>query len=205
MEVAAMFHTPQRVMPRVPATLVALMAAAAMGCAAPMGVPDDASSFSAEISGARNERLAGSAAAGVSWGREVVVQVTLPQAGTFSSIVLAGSDLRSTISLSRAGSELPVGSHRIGRIPNTTPGVTPMLTGSYVIREGENLRVFNADSGSVTITESGQRVRGSFTLYASQYAVMKAPTPAQIGQLITPISSGTAPLTITGSFDAGRR
>jgi hypothetical protein len=205
MEVAAMFHATQRVMTRVRATLVALLAGVAMGCEAPMGVPDDASSFSAEICGARNERLSGSAAASGSWAREVVVQVTLPQAGTFSSIVLAGSDLRSTISLSRAGSELPVGSHRIGRIPNTTPGATPMLTGSYVIREGENLRVFSADSGSVTITESDRRVRGSFTLYANQYAVIKVPTPAQVGQLITPISSGTAPLVITGSFDAGRR
>ena len=201
-----MLHIELRVTTRIQSCVVATVSALAMACSEPTSVADR-SSFSAEVTGARTERLTGSAMAssGSAWARESVVQVTLPDVGTFSGIVLAGSDLKSTISLIRNGTELPAGAHRIGRIPNTPPGTTPMFTAGYIIRDEDRLQIFMADSGSLTITETGQRVTGSFAIYASRYDVIKAPTRDQVGQVITPIASGNAPVKITGTFDAGRR
>ena len=176
----------------------------ASACSDPVSAGNH-SSFSADVSGARNERVTGSATASGAWARESVISVTLPDAGTFSTIALAGADLATTISFTRAGTELPAGAHRIGRIPTTTPSNTPMFTAAYIIRSGDRLQVYLADSGSVTITETGQRVKGSFTLYASDYSVIPVPTRDQVGQRITPISTGSAPVTISGEFDAGRR
>ena len=201
-----MLHIELRVSTRVQGCVVAMVSALAMACREPTSVTDT-SSFSAEVTGARNERLTGSAmvSSGSAWARESVVQVTLPNVGTFSGIVLSGSDLMSTISLIRSGTELPAGTHRIGRIPTTTPVTTPMFTAGYVIRDGDRLQIFMADSGSLTITETGQRVTGSFAIYANRYDVIKAPTRDQVGQVITPIASGTAPVRVSGTFDAGRR
>ena len=205
-----MRYTERRVTRRVQSIRVSMCVAVtslAAACAEPTSFGGSSSSFAAEIRGARNETLTGSATAsgGASWVRESAVSVTLPGAGTFSGIILASSDLKSTISMMRSGSELPAGTHRIGRIPNTTPAAPPMFTGGYVIRDGDRLQFFVADSGTVTIDETGQRVKGSFTLYASHYDVIKRPTRADVGQKITPIASGTAPVTISGTFDAGRR
>ena len=200
-----MRYIQRRVTTRVHRFVSTALAMALTACSDPVGPGGNDSSFSAEISGARNERLSGAATASASWARETVISVTLPGAGTFSTIALAGSDLKTTISFTRAGTELPAGTHRIGRIPNTTPSNVPMFTSGYVIRDGDRLQVFMADSGSVTIAEAGQRVKGSFTVYLSHYSVMPVPTREQVGQLIKPIASGTAPITITGTFDAGRR
>jgi hypothetical protein len=202
----AMRTIDRRATMRVNRCLVAVIATVVMACGEPTSV-GERSSFTADITGARNERLTGTAMAssGGSWARESVVQVTFPDIGTFSGIVLAGSDLKSTISLIRSGTELPAGTHRLGRDSRVEPGTVPTFTAGYVVREGENLHIFMADSGSLTIAETGARVTGSFTLHVSRYSVMKAPTRDQIGQVITPIGSGTAPLTITGSFNAGRR
>lgn len=136
--------------------------------------------------------------------RESVVQVTLPNVGTFSGIVLAATGGGSTISIIRSGTELPVGTHRIGRAAGATPSV-PAFTGGYVVRRTDGLQLFLADSGSVTIVESGSRVSGSFTLYANRYDVIPVPTRDMVGKPITPIDSGNSPVTITGTFAASRR
>ena len=180
--------------------LTALVAA----CGEPTATPTQ-SSFTADVRGAVNERITGSAIASTGdWGREAVVQVTLPNIGTFSGIVLAASDNKSTISLIRSGTELPVGTHRIGLVSCASP-TPPAFTAGYVIQRSDELQVFIADSGTVSITGTGSRVTGTFTVYGSSYFVMARPTPDMVGKPITPKERGRSPVTITGKFDAGRR
>jgi hypothetical protein len=203
----AMMQVERRAATRVQGCLVATLLTVVVACGEPTSVGNTASSFSADFSGARNERLTGTATAssGGSWEHETVVQVTLPNVGTVSGIVLVGSDLKSTISMIRSGTELPVGTYRLGRDLSLPPGSTPLLTGGYTVHEGDNLRMVLADSGTLTIATTGERVTGSFAFYASRYNVVKVPTRDQIGQQLKPVASGTAPLTITGTFNAGRR
>lgn len=179
-------------------------AALAAACGEPTATPTQ-SSFTADVRGAVNERITGSAMASTGdWGREAVVQVTLPNFGTFSGIVLAASDNKSTISLIRSGTELPVGTHRIGLVSGASP-TPPAFTAGYVVQRSDELQVFLADSGIVRITGTGSRVTGTFTVYGSSYFVMPRPTPDMVGKPITPTERGRSPITITGEFDAGRR
>jgi len=201
-----MQYTERRAMTRLHGCVLVATAAVLVACGEPTS-PGERSSFSADVRGSQNERLTGSATAGAgsAWARESVIQVSLPDVGTFSGIVLAADDLRTTISLIRSGTELPAGTHRIGRIPLASPPAAPIFTAGYVVRRADGLQLFTADSGSVTITPSGNRLTGSFTIYASRYDVIPQPTREMVGQPITPIASGSAPVTISGTFDAARR
>jgi len=44
-----------------------------------------------------------------------------------------------------------------------------------------------------------------FVMHASEFLVLPFPTPGTVGQPITPLEEGTAPITITGTFDAAKR
>ena len=178
-----------------------------VGCGEPTAT-GSTSTFSAEISGAVTGRLTGSALASSAapWSREGVVQVTLPNAGTLSVIVLTAAGGATMISLSRAGADLPVGTYRIARVTTGAPSLPQdAFSAGYTVRRGDALQLFMADSGTVTITRAASRVTGSFTLYANQYDVIPMPSPAQVGTRITPIESGRSPMTITGDFDAAKR
>lgn len=188
--------------------LIAGAVALALACGEP-AAPSGPSTFTADVSGAINEHLAGSATAssGADWPRQSVVQVTLPDGGTFSAVVLTADGGASTISLGRSGTTLPVGTYRVGRGGSLTPSMPAgaFFAGYTVRRAGNTLQLFIADSGSVTIAQTGPRVTGTFTLYANTYDVIPMPTPALVGKPITPIESGRSPVTISGSFDAARR
>lgn len=175
------------------------------GCGEPVGLGLDGSSFSADVRGSTTERITGTASASADpLLRDFATQVTLPDAGTFSVIALSGTDSR-MISFSRRGSEFPVGNHRIGvRLPGGGIDLSA-FSGGYAVRMPNALRISLADSGSITITEAGSQVRGSFVFYVSKYDVVPIPTPDQVGKPITPIESGTETLTISGSFAALRR
>ena len=127
------------------------------------------------------------------------MQVTLPNGATFSGIVLAATGGTNMISFTRAGTELPMGTHRLGRAG------TGGFTSGYVVRGSTTLQLFIADSGTVTLVENGNRVSGTFTIYLDAYDVFPLPTPEMVGQPLTPLERGRSPLTITGSFNAGRR
>jgi hypothetical protein len=124
--------------------------ASACGDATSVGEP---SRFSAEVSGAKNERLVGSAT--VSDSRDIAVQLRLPNVGPISAMALMANGGANLLSFSRLGTDLPVGTHRLGAAPD--------FNGGYTVRRDDNSQqVFFADSGSLTITESGARVVGSF-------------------------------------------
>lgn len=174
------------------------------GCGESTGVGTPAT-FTADVRGARTERITGLAMAGSDQAvREFATEVTLPNVGTISVIALVGSDSR-TISFSREGTELPIGTHRIGLGPSTAGGSAGRFSAGYSVRQPNGLRLSLADSGSITITESGSRVKGSFVFYATEYQVIPfPPTPDQVGKPITPVETGSEPLTISGTFDAAR-
>jgi hypothetical protein len=168
-------------------------------CGDPTGF-GEASTFTANLNGSTTGMLTGTASASTAgdWTHESVVQVTLPNGGTFSGIVLAATS-GSAISFIRSGTALPAGTHRLGRVLGSG------FSAGYVVRRSDGLQLFMADSGTVTIAESGSRVTGSFMLYASAYDVIPMPTPAMVGKPLTVLERGTSPLTISGTFNAGRR
>jgi hypothetical protein len=170
-------------------------------CSEPTAVDGSASSFTADLAGSTTGRLTGSATAnaGSDWAREGVEQVTLPNGSAFSGVVLAATDLATTLSFIRAGTELPMGTHRLGR------AVVGGFSAGYVVRRPGTLKVFLADSGTVTLAENGNRVSGTFRIYLNTYDVLPIPTPEMVGQPLTPLERGRSPLTISGSFNAGRR
>ena len=160
------------------------------------------STFTADVRGATNERITGSAIAslGGDWMRQNALQVTLPNGATFSGVALSAST-GAIISFFRSGSDLPVATYAVG----VTGGDPAFLKGGYAVRRTVGLQLFLADSGKVTIAETGSRVSGTFTMYFERYDVLPLPTAANAGQPLTPLSSGASPMTITGSFDAERR
>jgi hypothetical protein len=164
------------------------------------------STFTADIRGSTNERITGSAVAtvGGDWMRQNALQVTLPNGATFSGVALSASN-GAIISFFRSGSDLPVGTYAAGLVGGTPAFPKGGFSGGYVVCRSDGVQLFLADSGTVSITATGSRVSGTFTLYFKHYDVIPAPTPENTGQPITPLSSGESPLTITGSFDADRR
>jgi hypothetical protein len=195
----------RRVLPRLGGMLGATATALLVACGEPTSATP--SFFSADVSGATTERITGTATAssGDDWMRESAVQVTIPNVGTFSGIVLSATGGATTISMIRPGTELPVGTHRIGRVADGSPPATPAFSGGYVVRGANTLQLFTAESGTVTITETGSRVAGSFTLHLNTYHVLPIPTRDMIGKPITPLETGRSSMTITGTFNAGRR
>lgn len=184
------------------AVLSTFGAAAIMtACSEPTAVDNSPSSFSANLTGSTTGRLTGSATAtaGGNWAHEGIVQVTLPNGNAVSGVVLATTDLATTISFIKPGTELPMGTHRLGR------AVTGGFSAGYVVRRSSTLTVFMADSGTVTFAENGNRVSGTFKIYLSTYDVIPLPPPGTVGQPLTPLERGRSPLTIAGSFNAGRR
>jgi hypothetical protein len=185
------------------------LAAGAIVLLAACGEPtaaSDAPTFTADVAGAVTQRLTGSAMAGsgAAWSGQGVVQVTLPNVGPVSVVVLTAEGGANVISLSRASADLPVGTYTIGRLTGPSSAANAFSAG-YTVRRANGLQVFMADSGSVTIAQSGGRVAGAFTLYASSYDVIPMPTPALVGTKITPIESGRSLLKISGEFDAAKR
>ena len=174
---------------------------AGCGDATGTGAP---STFTADVSGATSGRLTGTATASGDWSREMVIQATLPNgAGTITSIALMATG-GNVISFTRQGTDLSVGTYKLGAASG--PSVSPVTFSSgYVVRRSEGLQLFLADSGSITISESGTRVAGSFTIFANKYVVIPMPRKEDVGKQITPLSSGTEKLTISGTFDAMRR
>jgi hypothetical protein len=75
----------------------------------------------------------------------------------------------------------------------------------YTLRKANGLQLFFADSGSITLTEVGSRVSGTFVMYASDYQVLPPLNSLPVGQPITPLETGKGDITITGSFAAARR
>ena len=175
-----------------------------VACSDATGV-NGASSFTANITGATTARLTGSATASAAgdWSRESVVQVTLPNVGPISGIVLSATGGSSSISFLRSGADLTTGTFNLGR-PVSSPLPAGGYSAGYTIRQSDGFKLFAADSGSVTLSESGNRVDGTFTVYVSSYQVFPLPTPDQVGKVITPLSSGRSPMTITGTFSAQR-
>ena len=155
----------------------------------------DPSTFSAEVSGATNGRLVGSATAS-SDTREIAVQVDIPNVGPVTGIVLSANNGTNSISFVRQG-DLPVGTYKLGSRPE--------ISGSYSVRhENNGHQIAFADSGSLTITESGSRVVGSFTFYASHSAVF----PPITSSTVFPVKATSyinEKITISGSFNAVRR
>ena len=200
-----MRYTRRRAGARLGTGMVAVAVGLSTACGDPIGA-GGSSSFAADIRGARNERITGSATANSGgWERESAVEVTFSGVGTFSGIVLSDANQMNTISIMRAGTKLPDGTHRVYGMPVPTGVPTPVFTGGYVVRRTDGLQVFLADSGTVSLATSGNRVSGTFTLYANRYKVIEHPTPGMTGQTVTPIASGNTPTTITGSFNAVRR
>lgn len=176
---------------------------AIVGCGDSTGTGDP-STFTADVSGASSGRLTGTATASGDWSREMVVQATLPNgAGTITSIALVATS-GNVISFTRQGTTLSPGTYRIGAA--SAPSVSPVTFGSgYVVRRAEGLQIFPADSGTLTIAESGSRVTGSFTIYANKYMVIPMPRKEDVGKQITPVSTGAEKVVISGSFEAVRR
>lgn len=174
-----------------------------VGCSDSTGAGDP-STFTADVSGATSGRLTGTATAGSDWARETVIQATLPNGGgTITSIALVATG-GNVISFTRQGTTISAGTYRLGAASG--PGVAPVTFGSgYVVRRTEGLQLFPADSGSLTISESGSRVSGTFTIYANRFIVIPMPRKEDIGKQITPLSSGAEKVMISGSFDAVRR
>ena len=171
---------------------VVVAVASACGDATSVGEP---STFSADISGTKNERLAGSAT--VTDTRDIALQVTLPNVGPVSAVALTANGGANVLSFARLGTGLPVGAHRLGAAPD--------FNGGYTVRRADNSnQVFFADSGSLTITESGARVVGSFKFYASRYAVF-APITSTTVFPVRSIEDGREQLAIVGTFNAVRR
>ena len=174
------------------------------GCSDSTGVGNP-SSFTADVSGTTNARLTGTVAASGDWSRESVIQATLPNgAGTITSIALMATG-GNVISFTRQGTTIGAGTYRIGAA--SAPSVSPVTFSSgYLVKRAEGLQLFRADSGSLTIMESAAgRLSGTFTIYASQYIVIPMPRQEDVGKPITPLSSGTEDVTISGAFAATRR
>ena len=170
----------------------AVAVASACSDATSVGEP---STFSADISGSKNGRLAGSAT--VSDTRDIALQVTLPTVGPLAAVALTANGGANVLSFSRLGTGLPVGTYRLGSAPD--------FTGGYTVRRANNdQQIFFADSGSLTITESAARVVGSFKFYASRFSVF-APVTSTTVFPVRSISAGTEKLTIIGTFNATRR
>ena len=174
---------------------------ALVACAEPVAV-DASSSFSADIHGATTERISGTATAnsGDVWMRESIVQVATP-IGPISGVLLTSTGGGHLISFLRSGTEIPVGTHRVA---GSIEPSSPVFNGGYTVRRGTDSQMFMTDSGVVTITASGSRVSGSFTLYASNYKVYAPITPDMIGKPLVPLESGRTPVKLTGTFDAVR-
>ena len=134
--------------------------------------------------------------------------MTLPNGTTFSGVALSAST-GAIISFFRSGSDLPVGTYAVG-VTGGAPaflkgGFSGGFSGGYAVRRTVGLQLFLADSGNVTIAETGNRVAGTFTMYFERYDVLPLSTAANAGRPLTPLSSGASPMTITASFDAERR
>jgi hypothetical protein len=192
-------------MPIQPWTRSLFLAAALAGCGDPTATARP-STFTADVRGATNERLSGSATAsfGGDWLRQNALQVTLPNGTTFSGVALSAST-GTIISFFRSGAELPVGTYAVGLVGGVPSFLNGGFSGGYVVRRSDGLQFFIADSGSVRITQTGRVVSGGFTLYFKHYDVLPTPTPDNVGKPITPLSSGESPVTISGSFDATTR
>ena len=191
---------------RIARTLLATTATVLAACREPTA-SSGPSTFTADVSGTTNQRITGSATAGSGgdWLRQNALQVTLPNGTTLSGIALS-ADNGTTISFVREGADLPSGSFKLRQL--TSAGRTNPVGGfygGYVVRRTDGLQLFLADSGSLTIVQSGNRVSGTFTLYAKHYEVIPLPTAENTGKPITPLASGDSPVTISGSFDATRR
>jgi hypothetical protein len=185
--------------------LVAGSAALFMACGEPTGT-SGSSTFTADVRGSTNERLTGSATASVGgdWLAQSALKVTLPNGATFSGIALATAS-GTTISLFRSGTQLPAGTYAIGRVGSSPTFPAGGYSGGYVVRRPDGLQIFLADSGAVSIAETGRRVSGTFTLYAKHYDVIPVPTAEMSGKPITVLESGESPVTISGTFEAVTR
>jgi hypothetical protein len=175
------------------------------GCGEPTA-SGGASTFTAQVRGTTNERLTGSATAsfGGDWLRQHALSITLPNGTTFSGVALSASN-GTTISFFRPGTDLPVGTYAVGTVGGAPAFPKGGFSGGYVVRRTDGLQLFLADSGSLTIAQTGSRVSGTFTLHAKHFDVIPLPSPDNVGKPITPLSSGDSPLTVSGSFDAARR
>ena len=174
------------------ALVIGAVAAVASACGDATGT-EDPSVFSAEISGARSGRLAGSATASDT--RDIAVQVDVPSVGPVSAISLSANNGANLISFSRPG-DLPIGTHKLGPSPD--------FSGAYSVRRDDGHQITFADSGTLTITENGSRVVGSFKFYASHAAVF----PPITSTTVFPVKATSyidEKLTISGSFNAVRR
>ena len=174
------------------------------GCGEAMGPVSSESSFTADVRGAVNERLSGTASASDGASRQFATQFTAPNGTTLSVIALLSSS-GTTISFTREGTALPLGTSTLGSIRVASAPAVGRFSAAYVVRKSNGLQVSLADSGTITITGAGSRVTGTFVLHASEYQVLPFPTPGIVGQPITPLETGSAPITITGTFDAARR
>jgi hypothetical protein len=153
-------------------------------CGGPTGLDSVESSFDADIRGSRSERVTGTATASIDPALEFATQINGPDGSTFSVIALVGRDSK-TISFSRSGTELPVGTHKIGNVTVAGSMTRGAFSAAYVTPQSNGRRLSLADSGSITITESGNQVRGTFVFYASKYDVIPPLTPEMVGKPIT--------------------
>jgi hypothetical protein len=191
------------------AGVVAGMAVALAGCGSSTGVDAPSATFSADVTGAVTASVRGPATSstGAMPAPQIAGEFTAPNGMTFAVIAMAGEDGEHTITLSRAGASLATGTFALK--PELLRGGTLSTAGYlgvYTRRRSDGLQFYLADSGRVSITSVATRVTGTFELFANAYFLIP---PLQRGAtgpvVVTPISRGTAPIHITGSFDAVRR
>ena len=175
----------------------------AAGCGDAMGPNPSFSTFSADVRGAMNERITGTASAGDdSWTRQFATELNVH--GEAISVIALIGDGGQVISFTRPGTNLPLGTHKLGSVGTAAGMPKGGFASAYVLRKSDAFQVFFADSGSITLTDVGSRVSGTFTLYASSYRVFPVPTRETSGQPVTPVETGTGNISIAGSFAAAR-
>jgi hypothetical protein len=131
--------------------------------------------------------------------------LTSSQGTDVTVIALISTNGDHAVSFARMGATIPAGTYPIRAV--LASGATPptsFFQGRYVVLQANGDMHFLADSGSVTITSDGSAVKGEFVLFASSYELWERPASIQLGSKAHVLGQGTAPVKITGSFDAVR-
>jgi hypothetical protein len=169
--------------------------------------PGDATTFSAEVTGAHSAKLTGTANVNgrEDWTRQLVATVTPPSGAPVTAIALLASDLSRSISLANVGASVAAGTYALrgGYRPDTDQPGPALWLGGYSVRRADNsTQHFLADSGTITITATSPRVTGTFVLHASRWTVMPPVSTLKVGQVLRDLESGVSPIRIEGSFQA---
>jgi hypothetical protein len=186
--------------------LVSGIAILLSACAGPTDISSSSARFTAVVSGAITASISGDATVASSTDSALATGGT-PGPGTPTMVIgLVGTNVRHAISFVWTGTTIPAGTYPIrAAFPSGATPPTSLFQGSYLVQQSDGDMQFLADSGSVTITSGGSSVIGEFVLFASSYQLWELPTSVQAGSPVHLLGQGTAPVKISGSFDAVRR